>query len=65
MATQNKHDEAQRRLRERRKAISYQSDQFENALHEDGTPSNAIPGVSHIHDYLFNLNGIMPPQPPK
>ena len=67
MATQSKHDEAQRQLRERRKATSYQPDQFENALHDDGTPSpsNAVPGASHLHDYSFNLTGIVPPQPPK
>ena len=65
MATQNKHDEAQRQLRERRKATSYQPNQFKNALCEDGAPSNAIPGASHLHDYSFNLTGIMPPQPPK
>ena len=63
MATQNRHDEAQRQLRKRRKATSYQPDQFENALHEDETPSNAIPGESYTCS--FNLTGIMPPQPPK
>ena len=67
MATQSKHDEAQRRLREQRRARDYQPDQFENTLHEDETPSNAVPmpGASHLHDYSFNLTGIMPPQLPK
>ena len=67
MATQSKHDEAQRRLREQRRATAYQPDQFENALHEDETPSNAVPmsGASHLHDYSFNLTGIVPPQSPK
>ena len=67
MATQSKHDEAQRRLRERRRAMSYQPDQFKNALHEDGTPTNTVPtpGASHLHNYSFNLTGIVLPQLPK
>ena len=67
MATQSKHDEAQGRLREWRRATAYQPDQFENALYEDETPSNTVPmpGASHLHDYLFNLTGIVPQQPPK
>ena len=65
MATQSQHDEAQRKLREWRRATAYQPDQFKDTLHE--TPINVVPmpGVSHLHDYLFNLTGIVPPQLPK
>ena len=64
-ATQVRHDEAKKRLqheqRERRRATTHEplvlnQGQFENV---DNTQN------PWVHDYSFNLTGIVPPQPPK
>ena len=57
----------QRRLKERQQATSYQPGQFENALHEErvqNTPTTT-PMAGYVHDYSFNLTGIVTPQPPR
>ena len=65
-ATQVRHDEAKKRLQheqhERRHATTHEplvlnQGQFENV---DANTQN-----SWVHDYSFNLTGIVPPQPPK
>ena len=65
-ATQVRHDEAKKRLQheqhERRHATTHEplvlnQGQFENV---DNNTQN-----SRVHDYSFNLTGIVPPQPPK
>ena len=65
MATQDRHDETQRQLRERRWATSYQPGHFENALHVDRSDTVPLPRMGNLHDYSFNLTGIVPLQPPK
>lgn len=57
MATQQRHDETQIKLHERRQATQFQPDQFDDAV-QDST-------FFMIHDYSFNLTGISLPQPPK
>ena len=49
MATQQCHDEVQRKLKQRRQATSYLPEEFENALHdeEDISPTTATPMVSY------------------
>ena len=65
-ATQVRHDEAKKKLQheqhERRHATTHEplvlnQGQFENV---DNNTQN-----SWVHDYSFNLTGIVPPQPPK
>ena len=64
MATQYRHDEAQKRLqKERRKATLHQPGQFDNAEEPRNTPPMIHP-VQQLQDYSFNLVGIVP-QPPK
>ena len=66
-ATQNRHDEVQRRLQcERRQATIHDPmSQFENAV--ENAEEQVSPSVTQQfqHDYSFNLTGIVPPQPPK
>ena len=49
MATQQRHDEVQRKLKQRRQATSYLPEEFENALHdeEDISPTTATQMVSY------------------
>ena len=59
MATQQCHDEVQRKLKQRRQATSYLPEEFENALHDEEhiSPTTATPTVSYQRDYSFNLTG--------
>ena len=64
MATQHRHDEAQKRLqKERRWTTLHQPGQFNNAEEPRNTPM--MHPVQQLQDYSFNLTGIVPPQPPK
>ena len=49
MATQQRHNEVQRNLKQRRQATSYSPEEFENALHdeEDISPTTATPMASY------------------
>ena len=59
-ATQQRHDEVQKAIRERRRATQFRPEQFEDATLQDNTIS-----IGRDRDYSFNLTGITPPQPPK
>ena len=54
-ATQQKHDDVQKAIRERRWATQFRPEQFEDVTLQEST----------TRDYSFNLTGITPPQPPK
>ena len=58
--TQQRYDEVQKAIRERRRATQFRPEQFEDATLQD----NRTP-MGRDRDYSFNLTGITPPQPPK
>ena len=68
-ATQTKQDEMQKRLQcdRRRATIHSPMSQFDGADPDvnDKLVNQTVIQQSVQHDYLFNLTGIVPPQPPK
>ena len=51
-ATQQRHDEVQKAIRERRRATQFRPEQFEDATLQDNTIS-----IGRDRDYSFNLTG--------